>query len=161
MARGKDKDNRFGYEPEAELEQDVQKDSTQELTLQEHIPFFLTLMRAIESVRVSIEQDWDGGVMSLVSLTAVLPPKLRTTFENDIEYFEDMALSNDFNSHITVAERGNRYDIRLQRVNWAVVNTTRRRYAIEVGRCLAGIIAELDKQGMLWKSRSELVGGVL
>ena len=154
----------------------------------EHIPYQLILMNAIEDVRKGIVYHEDGGVTALLALLSVLPDKVYSQLnglEDEIsEYlklkitlqrvihkekrylppqteFKDKWVDGVFFGRESVkADKGKVTfvpvsNIKLHKEFWTEKGAQRD----FVYRTLRRIIDILDSEGILWRSRVELVGG--
>jgi len=127
------------------IEQEEQPGVERETIASEYIQFHTILMGAINSVRMGIVNDYDAGIMALLSLFALLPSKVRKEFNADYQH-----LSKVVNS-----------DVYSETGTYRITRSVRAQYAVGISECLSRIVDELDKAGMLWKSRNEMVGGEL
>jgi len=156
-----------------------------EVIAQEHIPYQIVLLNAIEDVRKGIAHNEDGGLSTLLSLWAVLPAHIRrefadlpgeVAFQGRVEFYfrnryKKRAIRQGAVSHRVfdpyTAQFNEVVDHPAQTVKVRVVASRRvevedlrpvifkRQFVLEK---LTEIIDKLDSQGLLWKSRLELVG---
>lgn len=161
-----------------------------ELITDEHIPYQLVLMNGIEDVRKGIAFNDDGGLGALLSLYSVLPSKIRSQFDGlPEEIFYKLRVKvfskpvyhmRKFTSSpskipwtewspeqgkFVTTEPGDPKTVQLRvhagtkTVEYlATSRTERREFAMTK---LMAIIDVLEAEGILWKSRLELVGGEL
>lgn len=120
-------------------------DVEREVIASEHIQYHAILMSGINMVRLAIVNDYDAGVGAMLALFALLPSKVRVSFEKDRERFAKVVGSEVY------AEAGRS----------RITRSVRAGYAVKVAECLARVVDELDSHGMLWKTRAEMVGGDL
>ena len=120
-------------------------DIGRETIADEHIQFHAILMTAINRVSLGIINDYDAGIGAMLSLFGLLPKRVREQFGEDIKYFRDVARSKHY----------------IEEGKYRVTRSVRSEYAIQVSDCLARITDALDDAGLLWKTKSELVGGEL
>ena len=108
----------------------------------EHIQYPSLLLSGLGRVSSGLMNDYDGGVMALISLLHILPSKVRKEFQYDIKELSDTIKTAQY------AERGT---LRITR-------SVRSGYALRVSACLARVTDALDKAGLLWKTKTELRG---
>jgi hypothetical protein len=159
----------------------------QELLTSEHIPYQLILMNAVEDVRRGISSHNDGGLGALLSLYSVLPVKIRSQLNGlDEEILKYLKLRITIQR---VSHREKRYirgGYKLDepeggvlgsaryvpdgtgRTTWVTVanmkvnkdyQTTREHQRDFAYNTLIRIIDILENEGILWKSRLEMIGG--
>jgi hypothetical protein len=117
-------------------------DVEREVVADEHIQFHAILMGAINRVSSGITLDYDGGIMALFALFALLPAKIRVKFKSSIDDFKGIIKSDEY------SEEG----------RFRITRSLRSYYAYSVSLCLADIVDALDHQGLLWKTRREIAG---
>ena len=159
----------------------------QELTTDGHIPYQLILMNAVEDVRRGIATHDDGGLGALLSLYSVLPRKIRTQLnglDNDILKYLQLRITIQRVAHkekrfihggykVVEDERGGlgstQYvpdgtgrSVFVTKASFKLnkeYRTTRGAQRDFVYPTLIRIIDLLEDEGVLWKSRLEMIGG--
>lgn len=108
----------------------------------EHIQYPALLLAGLGRVSSGLINDYDAGIMALLSLFAILPAKVRDDFEDDIDNLADIVKSAQY------AERGTA----------RVTRSVRSGYALIVAEVLSRVTDALDVAGLLWKTKTELRG---
>lgn len=161
-----------------------------ELMTTEHIPYALIIFNAIEEVRKGIVHHEDAGVGALLGLHTVLPAKIRKQLPGLVDeilkysrlritYRKVLRKKRQYRPPIYGTEEhqdpsGLWHDERVQNTKGGSVlvtvashkldkeyQTTRSAQREFVYTTLMRIIDILDAEGILWRSRMELIGGEL
>jgi len=135
-----------------------------ELMAKEHMPYAVALLNRFNEVARAIQDDEDGGVMSLLTLLYYLPPKIADKFDDEIAEFEDIVDSDKYNRrggyyHREAGERCKRDDPGASWYTCRFTGSEINRLRLRCGQVIRLVTKELDKSGLLWRSRTELVGG--
>lgn len=115
---------------------------TETIVRDAHLHFEGVLLSGIHRVAQAQVTDYDGGICSIISLLSVLPAKHRVQFKIERARFTEIVKSDTFN------ERGTN----------RITRRVRNQYMIAVADCLSLVIDVLDDAGLLFKSKTELIG---
>lgn len=108
----------------------------------EHIAYESILLSGIQKVSNALVTDYDGGIMAMISLLSVLSAKHRVQFKVERAKFTEIVNTDVYNERATLR----------------ITRRIRSQYAVAVADCLSKIVDVLDAAGLLWKSKTELVG---